>query len=105
MLIRLQYGANPRYCDSEESNTALHFAAMFGNGDFIKILVEYGADINAVFQIPYIGKWQQGDSTWGSNEQQEVKSERVDKVTWWKNIRWVVTKCRVVKSITNELIV
>lgn len=51
---RLQFGANPRYCESDESNTALHFAAMFGNSDFIKILVEYGGDINAVFKIKII---------------------------------------------------
>ena len=47
--FRLQYGANPRFCESTESNTAMHLAAQAGNLDFIKILVKYGADINAVF--------------------------------------------------------
>jgi len=47
--FRLQYGANPRFCESTESNTAMHLAAQAGNLDFIKILVNYGADINAVF--------------------------------------------------------
>lgn len=46
---RLQYGANARYCENTESNTALHLAAQAGNVDFIKILVQYGADINAVY--------------------------------------------------------
>lgn len=47
-MKRLQYGANPRYCESMESHTAMHLAAQAGNLDFVKLLVEYGADINAV---------------------------------------------------------
>ena len=30
-IFRLQYGANPRYCESMESNTGLHLAAQAGN--------------------------------------------------------------------------
>lgn len=48
LIDRLQYGANARYCESTESNTALHLAAQAGNVDFMKILIQYGADINAV---------------------------------------------------------
>jgi ankyrin repeat protein len=31
-----------------ESNTGLHLASQAGNVEFIKLLVEYGADLNAV---------------------------------------------------------
>lgn len=53
----MQYGANARYCENMESNTGMHLSAQAGSVDFMKILVQYGADINAViFNDKTLGK-------------------------------------------------
>jgi ankyrin repeat protein len=44
----LSYGGNARSASNRESTTALHVAAEFGNLVFLKLLSDYGADINAV---------------------------------------------------------
>lgn len=44
----LKYGASTSYCEEEESQTALHIAAKYGCLPFVKLLVEFGGDYDAV---------------------------------------------------------
>ncbi|CAL1535230.1 unnamed protein product [Lymnaea stagnalis] len=45
LTILLDAGANVNHCD-EEGKSALHFAAKWGDVDNVKIVIDYGADIN-----------------------------------------------------------
>lgn len=48
MLLKYSNSENINYCEKEKFRTALHLAAKYGILEFVKLLVEAGADINAV---------------------------------------------------------
>jgi ankyrin repeat protein len=48
VLLKYSNSENINYCEKEKFRTALHLAAKYGILEFVKLLVEAGADINAV---------------------------------------------------------
>jgi ankyrin repeat protein len=48
-IFRLEYGADPRHAEDRDSQTAMHLACKHNCLEIVKLLIQYKADINAVF--------------------------------------------------------
>lgn len=51
LFCRLGFGANARKASERDSETGMHVVAQYGELSFLKLLLEYGADINAVLLL------------------------------------------------------